>query len=431
MSPKNSFVIGRRKFIYLFNYSQSLPPNYLMLPHSVSEIFQWFSNFSNDFFHITPLDLKYPFPGIDNLGNSNQVQYYICKYIVLLYIRHFYLNNLNFNESSILPENIIELEQWDNNLKFFTNILKQLESEKELITALNLEVFFSNEKNFFFNYLQNEKSRINEKIIKTKINSNLSQEKVKQFEEMSDRMFNDFFNTFSIFINTENVEKKLSTKINGFYALYPKSAFTDNDIPQLNFDSTFGSTVIQNSKKEIFETFDSFTSTRYLFNKDNLNEALNKLKVDKNYMLLVFDPSYHVNEILENSKYSDNIILFKGYNYHVRNTIFITKTNCLPNFSFNELDTEKIKTYQLKKINNDYNLYTSIVDINKDSTQSDKGDIKEISQDIKVQISIQFDLEISWNDNTKFVKIDIASEFKEKGIQNDINDIKSLKKEYN
>ena len=71
---------------YFFEYSQSQPPKYVLLPESMTEIFYWFEHFRNEFKNIgTPIDLKYYFPELDNLGNRRQVNYWICSYLTILF----------------------------------------------------------------------------------------------------------------------------------------------------------------------------------------------------------------------------------------------------------------------------------------------------------------------------------------------------------
>lgn len=44
---------------YLFEYTQSQPPKYVLLPETTTEIFHWFENFTNDYKHSTSIDVKY------------------------------------------------------------------------------------------------------------------------------------------------------------------------------------------------------------------------------------------------------------------------------------------------------------------------------------------------------------------------------------
>jgi hypothetical protein len=49
--------------------------------------------------------------------------------------------------------------------------------------------------------------------------------------------------------------------------------------------------------------------------------------------------------------------------------------------------------------------------------------------DLKVQLSIAFLSVIYWKRDRKIIQVNLASEYKEQGIQSDINDIEPISKE--
>lgn len=121
---------------YLFEYSQSQPPKYALLPETTTEIFQWFEFYRNEFKHRTPIDARYDFPELDNLGNRRQVNFWICSYITVLFLRqyslHQYYTYQNFTEQPNLPDEVLVLSSWLDSASFFERYLNDILSNKEL-----------------------------------------------------------------------------------------------------------------------------------------------------------------------------------------------------------------------------------------------------------------------------------------------------------
>ncbi len=128
---------------YILNYSQSFPPDYVLLPKDMTSIFSIFEDFNNEYKNYPlPIEHKYPFPGLDNYGNSGDVIYWICSYIVLLFVRQFNLRKhritQNFTGQPNLPDNLAELNNWLSNLDFFEQCLEDILANEELMKELKL-----------------------------------------------------------------------------------------------------------------------------------------------------------------------------------------------------------------------------------------------------------------------------------------------------
>ncbi len=175
---------------YFFEYSQSQPPKYVLLPESMTEIFYWFEHFRNEFKNIgTPIDLKYYFPELDNLGNRRQVNYWICSYLTILFIRQYSLNQYytyqNFTDLPNLPNDIRELGNWLDSISFFEKCLNDVIGNQELIKALGYTELVLQKKETFKQFIEDLKEQITNKIGEQKRNAELSQEMITHFYESS------------------------------------------------------------------------------------------------------------------------------------------------------------------------------------------------------------------------------------------------------
>jgi hypothetical protein len=95
------------------------------------------------------------------------------------------------------------------------------------------------------------------------------------------------------------------------------------------------------------------------------------------------------------------------------------------------LQKSEIDELKLKKINDEFKIYTSIIDIN--TTENvfikDKWELgnEKDNLDLKVQVSIAFLSIIYWKKQRDIIQVSIASQFKEQGIQTDINELDVLR----
>lgn len=424
---------------YLFEYSQSQPPKYVLLPETTTEIFYWFENFRNEFKHRTPIDLRYYFPELDNLGNRRQVNYWICSYIAILFLRqyslHQYYTYQNFTALPNLPEDVLELSSWLDSVSYFERCLNNVLSNKELIKDLEFEILVEAKKDDFYTFISTLKEAIKNKIGQQKLNAQLSDEKIQNFYSKSNEIILKAFEVYKpIFIEKSNEHSKseLKLSVNGERTLMSKSAFTDNDIPHLNYDTFFaGAIATHNIKRFIPNSFLVARTKRYLLNKDNVLIALSKIIGNNNDIIVIgVNIGYQLQEILEKSSFKKFIQYIPSTEYYSQDTLFVLRKNDLPAIEHKDLKEDEKTALKLKCINEDLKIYASVVDINTDENRvlKDKWNLENEpeNEDLKVQLAIAFLSIIYWKNKREIIQINIASEFREQGIQNDINDVEPL-----
>lgn len=424
---------------YLFEYSQSQPPKYVLLPETTTEIFYWFENFRNEFKHRTPIDLRYYFPELDNLGNRRQVNYWICSYIAILFLRqyslHQYYTYQNFTALPNLPDDVLELSSWLDSVSFFERCLNNVLSNKELIKDLEFEKLVEAKKDDFFLFISNLKEAIKNKIGQQKLKAPLSDEKILNFYSKSNEIISNAFEVYRpIFIekSDEHSKSELKLSVNGERTLMSKSAFTDKDVPHLNYDTFFaGAIATHNIKRFIPNSFLVARTKRYLLNKDNVLIALSKVIGNNNDIIIIgVRVGYQLQEILDKSSFKEIIKYIPSTEYHLQDTLFVLRKNDLPAIEHKDLREDEKTELQLNCINEDLKIYASVVDINTDENQAlkDKWNLENEpeNEDLKVQLAIAFLSIIYWKNKREIIQINIASEFREQGIQNDINEVEPL-----
>ncbi len=426
---------------YIFEYSQSEPPKYVLLPETMTEIFSWFEHFRNDFKNLdTPIDLKYYFPGLDNLGNRRQVIYWICSYIAVLFIRQYSLQQYytfqNFTSQPKLPENVIELNNWLDSVSYFEKCLDDILQNKILISDLGFEKIVEENIDNFKNFISTLTKNIKNKIGKVKLEATLSEKKINQFYEQSNRIISNAFKVYKkIFVNGDTKNSDLKLTVNGAATLMSKSAFTEGDIPHLNFDTVFASSIANNNIKRLIpNSFLIARTKRYVFNKDNILEALDKLINGNNDILIItINIDYQLSKILEESSFKNYITNIPSTEHSIQNILYVLRKSDLPLIEHKDLTDEEKKKFNFEKpINEELKLYASVIDINKKENMHLKDEWKienePESLDLKVLLIISFLSIIHWKKDRELIQINISTEYNELGIQNEINDIKPLVK---
>ncbi len=423
---------------YILEYSQSQPPSYVLLPNSMTEVFKWFEYFSDEFSHDTPLDMVYHFPELDNLGNSRQVNYWICCYLTALFMRQFVFYSRTKNETfismPILPQSIIGLTRMLENTFYMERCLRDIFLMEEFIDVIGFKQVVEKRRPFL-NFLKTLRIEIKEKIGKVKVAAELSEEKRNQFYTNSEKIILNAFKEYEMIFGSENgnySNLQSTTSVVGEISLMSKAGFTDGDIQSLNYDTVFATAIAQfKIRRFIPEAFIRARTKRYLLNRENILAGLTKV-IDSNKDILIVgvNLSGQLIAIFEQSRYKKFFKYIPSSDYDFRDTLFVLRRNHLPVIQHEEMNSNDVKEKQLKLINDEFKIYASVIDINKRDNEKVKlkWNIENASdeQDLKVQVSILFRSNIYWKTDSEIIQINIASEYREQGIQNGLNDIEPL-----
>ncbi|MCA6422653.1 MAG: hypothetical protein IM568_07540 [Flavobacterium sp.] len=426
---------------YIFEYSQSLPPRYVLLPNSMTTIFEWLEIFRNEFkIRKKPIDSKYYFPELDNLGNRRQVNYWICSYLTVLFIRQYSLDKYfitqKFTSLPILPSEILELYNWLDTVSYFENCLEDIISNDELVKSLNFSDIIIDKKTEIEIFITNLKASIVSKIGEQKFLTPLSIDKIKQFNINSSKIIFDAFDCFSNIFNTEQhtqIDDELKISVNGGSVLMTKSAFTENDIQHINFDSFFAEHIANyNIKRQIPNSFFIAKTKGYLLNIDNIINGLEILVGNNNNIIIIgINLRFDFGNIISDSKFGDFLVEIPSYEPQVENLLFVLNKKDLPFIVYKDIQPKKTEELKLEVTDDNLKLYTSVIDINlpenidlKDKWKSEENND---NLDLKVLLTIDFLSILYWKKERDIVQISIASLYKEQGIQNDLTDIIPLR----
>lgn len=420
---------------FVFNHSTSLPPNYVLLPTHMTEIFEMLHIFSdNNYLLENNIEFKYPFSGLDDYWGQ-KIRFWINSYLALLFIRQFTLRKFmtfhDFNGLPHLPNKTSELNYWLRNILIFGNNINKVKSNVQLMDTLgyNAIIVEDSVSNTFSNFLEELKTKIEEKIEYNENSITLHPPKVEQFTKKTDEILEIAFNKYKVIQNQNDISNQDDvTKfgVNGLQTEYPKRAFTEDD-SHIDYDTFFANQVVRNRLDYyIPNSFLTARTKRYLFKESDLNSAIKKLKIDSSYVIVAINPSYGKLDLIK--EFKDFIINLRSTNNGIQDTFFILKKDDLPTIKNLEFEESEIKIDSLTTRKN--NVYTSVLDLNLEENKEirdrwlDRGTESDLRK--QVQITIAFKTIIIWKNQRNVIQLNIYSQFREQGIISELKDIKPL-----
>lgn len=422
------------------SYTQSMPPSYPLLPQSMTEVFDWFDYFRNEYRQLeNPIEYKYSFPGLNNMSSERAVRTWICLYIVILFLRQYkllpHLITQNFTGLPTLPTDLNDLKSWNDSLGYFKTCLNELIKEKETLKKLNLNNLLDSRFEEISFFIVNLENSIKSQISEVQLHTPLSSQKIEDFYSTSNQIISDAINRFSGISNPQMpvaLDKQIRSVIQGVTTLFPKSAFTDNDIPHFGFENAVADSAVRNHINNYLpNSFIVARTQRYTVSLDGVLNGLEKLiGENENTVIVGFNWSYNLEERLVNSKFKNIIIKIPSSNYHYKDLLFVLDKNDLPFLEHRDVGQEYIEKLKLTPLNQELNLYGSIVDINLPENavlkEENSNLDNETDDSLKVLVTLAFVIVINWSKNRKIVQLNISSTFNEEGSAVDISAIQPL-----
>lgn len=427
-----------------FNYTQSIPPQYELLPDTMDEVFGLYFDFRDPYeMKHSWISNRYGFPDLDGLNSDPIIKKWICKYIALLFIRQYsivpYLITMKPLDSPIIPSTQGEKRLWIDNLDYFKGLVEEVLNNKELLEVTGLD-FVTDEwcKKYSqlkpTEFIKNVKQNVIDSFEGTEIEQPISPAKVQRFKDTTAFILKPIFEEYKIIDNKVQLNGDLNKwYVNGQFLIVDKSGFAENqDVEHINFDSFLPESFSNKYRDAISEIFVLASSVSYLLNPQDIVQGIIRLGIQaKDYVIISFGIGLHdliVNDHIELLK-DFKIINFNYWNYHlVGESLFILKESDLPKLNYREINSDEVEKYSLDKTIEEYNLYTTVIDLNLSpdlrEAIADNSNEKDLRK--SVYMGIFMSLEVQWKKGIKCIQIKQVSAYREKGIINNLNDIKPL-----
>jgi hypothetical protein len=328
-----------------------------------------------------------------------------------------------------LTNDLQELYSYNDRLPYFKNCIETILSNKTLLDNLNYKVVTEEVIDTFANL----DKKIKEKIDLTKLNGKLSAEKIQTFKNSTNQNIKSALDIYKKIENNNdfsNIDESNITSINGELIVSSKSSFTDNDIPNFNFDSIYSQHIANNKIKYFLpNSFLIARTDKYLIERKQLIEGFERIIKDlKDKIIVAIKPSYETEQLIAESKFKAIIVEIPSTNNRLSDTFFILDKKDLPKFESKNLPQKEIDKFALTPIDEEYKLYSNVIDINLPENSALREEyITKDDNDLKVLILISFILLIKWKKDRKITMLSLTSPYQERGIVNKLEELKELK----
>lgn len=440
LTYKNRYAaIGRT-----FNYTTSDPPNYELLPGTMNEIFNFYFKIRDPFEMRFPgISNRYSFPEQSGLNSDSVITKWISYYLAILFLRQYtiypYLSTMKPLDYPDLPPTQGGKREWIEGLDFFKNLITKILDNEELIKAVQFsfitrEWCIKNDKVYPIDFIDNLKKSLETEYEKNSLTFPISEEKVTQFGQSTNRILEATLKDFvKINNNSDFNDETNKWYVNGQRMLQSRDAFSETpEIHHVDFDKFLASSLSEHLNQGIASTFLYNKTKSYLFKKEDVFKAIEKLTVKQDYQIICFGVNleYYITQIQvpglsKDALNGQNIFSFHGSRL-ISSSFFLIKKDNLPRISTMPISNELIKKYSLEKVSGEFNIFTSVIDLNATTDEirnENSENIKEEELRKSVLLSIIISTEIKWKKGIDLIRINEYSEYKQKGIPNSLNDL--------
>ncbi len=426
----------------MFEYTNSMPPKYELLPDSMDGVFSMYFKFRDPHYQNIHVIQRYYFPDTRGISGEGLVKHWMCKYAALLFLRQYTLRRYLSTQKPLklpdIPKSQSEKKKWIRNLDHFKRLIEEVREDKELIEAVGFgflnDEWVKESDNLspkdFFEELEAELASAYEY---EDIQQELLPTKVKQFENSTDRILSKTIEDYRRVANSSKIEKEYSSvSVGDIKQIVPKSPFVANQATSnLNFDTFLAEAQSRKIKKVVSETFRINRTQSFLFKNKYIFDAIEKFIGDEDEAIIVNFGVYLpflINQLkiegLSEEKFKEtDIVNFQSYNRDQGRSLYVLKKSDFPSFIPSEPSKKIKERFNLKSVNDGYKIFASVIDLNKDDELRDEleGPEEELKRSVYLYISSR--LEIRWQKKVKIFEIKQHTEFQEKGIPNSLDDI--------
>jgi hypothetical protein len=437
----------------LMNFTQSQPPKYVLVPERMQQVIEWYMQIDRWEYH-NPVyyEQKYQFPDIYGVNADGTIRMWIKRYLAVIFIRQYTLHKYYIHSNPLTlpqpPENLSELNRWKGQLSSLDFFVNDYLSQRDVLEGLGLGQF-SNPNWFEENnktnpsvLIENFKKEIEDKFNHVKKEQSIDSDKEQKFKEKTIEYLRPILEKYSNLFKNKQIGNDYQVHyIKGQYYILEKTAFAENqDMSYINSDSITAESVAKQLQYYALNTFILMSPLKYFLIEKDVFVAIDKLKIDsENFVIISVGLNIDYFSYLQidglqkdNDKWSYKgmeIIEINNYmNELVSQSLFILKKEDLPNMVCNEINNQFIEKYHLEKIDDTYNIYTGLNDLNKLGNeiikQAAEKDNNQTDLSNSVLACVDINIEIQYKQRVQCVQFKAFSQFDDRGKSNKIEDIK-------
>jgi hypothetical protein len=427
-----------------FNFTQSIPPQYELLPETMGEIFRWYFEFRDPYDMKRPdFEYKYRFPELSGLNSGATMKNWISEYMALLFLRQYtivpHLVGMEPLLLPALPKKQYVKKQWMDMLPYFKRSVERTLNNMSLLETLEL-TFITKEwcekykQTYPLDMIDEFIKDLTESFNKTQEYQDVSPGKLERFKKSSINIIEPVLNHYNSVAKNDPLTGEYEKRfISGLSHVLDKSAFADDqEADHLNFDTIIAETFVNKFGDAVSEIFVIAALRSYLVSLKDVPAVIGRLGINtKDFTLVSFGVDQNlITPLLNGSGINDlDIIQFNIRNYPlVGDSLFVIKKTDLPSFIYKKMSEEEKKKYDLFALIEDHNIYATVEDLHKKPELRESLESSQPGRnfDKSVFAGIFMRLEVQWKKGAQWIQIKLASEYRPQGIPNKLADVQLM-----
>ena len=429
-------------------WTDSQPPRYILVPSTMSEVINMYiqiaQNDNNE--HFMYYETRYPFIGVSGVNAGDTIRYYIKYYIAVLFLRQYTLVQYYFNESLLqmpqIPQTMSQKRFLNNQLDYFKSLIDKLIKDQVVLDELGFgelsdeQWFVKNNKEHPDDLINSYKMAVECDIEQSQKEQPISESKVKEFYEATKDVLNPVFKQYKSYFYGKEISEDYNRVIaTGSYLILEKEAYADNQgITHANADRITAESAMLDFRHISSCILLYMQTKKYFLRTEDIWSAVNQICANSDGLMILSVGVYlnyykdKVAELVEkDGEWTYNNIpvvdIYYTGNELVCQSLWIIKKEDIPCLTFNKISEDTVSKYLLKKIDENYNIYASVIDLHSNATiqKELKNNVPDV--DKKVLVSVYFNADVRCKKSAKAIQLKIYSQFSDKQQANAVADI--------
>jgi hypothetical protein len=424
----------------MLSYTTSLPPDYVLLPQWMGQVFCWFANFSDRFGeNAFRIGTKYPYPDVEGAFDDDIVLTQVRDYVALLFLRQYLIDPpfgyIDPLATPPVPKDYSEKVRWLNCMDLFIKHVERVQQNWDISSEFGLDRIneqFCQQKKVLrpIPYLTQVKQTLQATIQEDLETQPISKDKEAAFKTKTKSIILETLGQYAAITSHGAILKDaLTVRLFGKSQILEKSAFADDgDLSERNYDSFLADVISKQFKGGVLYAFTAISSVRYVLEEKYIIPALKRLATDKTYQVISFGLSLRnlavaYNETVEEFDFQE---FDAGLNVQLAESVFVIKKTEVPRFEFKAPTKETIDRLELVELDKSFALYASLIDLNqKNDTFLDLANEPITGMNrTDVLVTIALDCTILFDKTVTCVRIQKSSRNFNRGIVNNLGDIR-------
>jgi len=464
-----AYLMYKRNFKSLhqvWNFTQSQPPRYTLMPLSMNQIFGYYFTFLATYMDESDIPLKYWFKDLDfdEMNGRTDVKFMVRKYACLLFLRQWIIDS-SYGKDPLsfpsIPATANERDYWLNRLDFFKSLVEKHLADEKLMKNLGLEIITkkyceSKHQPFPLDYIDEFKKRIEQNDAIALLEAELEEEKITKLDDYTIDLIGKTYQSFQRVAGPEVKENNRDSisdtmqAMRGSRILFDKKTFLSEDdsgTTILFYDEILAQDINDKYFSHISVKFYLNAKIRYSVPHSQMFDAIDKLDLKEDqHVIVAFKINFSYLREYQNVPIIDGegelnytyksipIYSFNKCHPSASKALYILNRNDLPMIKhkdYSEIEglpnAAKQRWESMESIRDELKLYRRTQELNKSvdlrNEYIENGKTEEEVKN-KVEVDIDFIGNCWFKKGVKIVEIKESDKFQEGGIKDQLSNIK-------